>query len=42
MEDLHRIAAIFQSHPEYSVPERALLGIRQILDRGQFQLLQSD
>lgn len=42
MEDLHRIAAIFQSHPEYSVPERVLLGIRQILDRGQFQLLQSD
>jgi RNA polymerase sigma factor (sigma-70 family) len=39
MTDLHRIAAIYQSHPEYSAPERVLAGIRQVLDGGQFSLL---
>jgi hypothetical protein len=39
MTDLHRIAALYQSHPAYATPDRVLTGIRQILDGGQFSVL---
>jgi RNA polymerase sigma factor (sigma-70 family) len=40
MEDLHRIAGIYQSHPDYAAPERVLGGIRKILNGEYFSLLQ--
>jgi hypothetical protein len=39
MTDLHRIASIYRSHPDYAVPERVLAGIREILASGQHAIL---
>jgi RNA polymerase sigma factor (sigma-70 family) len=36
MEELHRIAAIYRSHPEYPAPERVLEEVRRTLDGGDF------
>jgi RNA polymerase sigma factor (sigma-70 family) len=32
MEHLHRIAGVFQSHPDYQLPERVVKEIRRVLD----------
>jgi hypothetical protein len=37
MEELHRIAGIYQSHPDYATPERVLSGIRKIVDLDRLQ-----
>jgi RNA polymerase sigma factor (sigma-70 family) len=39
MEELHSIAGIFQSHPDYSAPERVIAGVHRLLDSGTFSLL---
>lgn len=39
MEDLHRIAAVYRSSPDYVVPDRVLGGIRRLLDAGEHSLL---
>jgi RNA polymerase sigma factor (sigma-70 family) len=39
MEELHSIAGIFQSHPDYSAPERVIASVRRLLDSGTFSLL---
>jgi RNA polymerase sigma factor (sigma-70 family) len=39
MEELHSIAGIFQSHPDYTAPERVITGVRRLLDSGTFSLL---
>lgn len=39
MTDLHRIASIYRSHPDYAVPQRVLDGIRQTLESGEHTIL---
>ena len=40
MEDLHRAAGVFRSHPEYDAPERLVGAVRQLIESGRFTLLQ--
>jgi len=39
MEKLHSIAGIFQSHPDYTAPDRVMEGVQRLLASGKFNLL---
>lgn len=39
MEDLHRVAAIYKSHPQHAAPDRILVEIRRTLAGGTLTLL---
>ena len=39
MEELHSIAGVFQSHPDYTAPHRVVAGVRRLLDSGRFTVL---
>jgi RNA polymerase sigma factor (sigma-70 family) len=40
LDELHRVATLFRSHPDYTVPETFVGNIKEMLDSGRFKLLQ--
>jgi RNA polymerase sigma factor (sigma-70 family) len=40
LDELHRVAALFRSHPDYAVPETFVGNIKEMLDSDRFKLLQ--
>ena len=40
LDELHQVAALFRSHPDYAVPETFIGNIKEMLDSGRFKLLQ--
>lgn len=40
MEELHDIAAVFRSHPDYAAPARLLTSVRRVLRPGRYRLLE--
>jgi RNA polymerase sigma factor (sigma-70 family) len=38
LDELHRVAALFRSHPDYAVPETFVGNIKEMLDSGRFKL----
>jgi len=39
LDKLHRVAALFRSHPDYAAPETLIGNIKEMLDSGRFKLL---
>lgn len=40
LDELHRVAALFRSHPDYAVPDTFIKNIKEMLESGRFKLLQ--
>jgi RNA polymerase sigma factor (sigma-70 family) len=40
MEELHRVAGVFRSHPEYVAPERLVEAVQRLIHSGRFTLLE--
>lgn len=40
LDELHRVAALFRSHPDYAAPETLIGNIKEMLDSDRFKLLQ--
>ena len=40
MEDLHRVAGVFRSHPDYVAPERLVEAVQRLIHSGRFTLLE--
>jgi RNA polymerase sigma factor (sigma-70 family) len=40
MDDLHRVAGVFRSHPAYEAPGRLVDAVRRLIDSGRYTVLQ--
>jgi hypothetical protein len=41
MDDLHDLASLMRSHPDYAAPDTTIRAVRTIIDSGRYRVLEN-